>query len=177
MESFLKIVGPYLNTYHRVSINKTYELRIQQKVLELLKLKDMGQLRDKYEGEHYYLILLEKLIGLIALEKHLKIKQTDIEAISKTYEPTITIENNIIDVVTTIFGKFPLIDKKPKRPAIILLNKDNKTIYICGLATTKVLKRNLFEIKGIVSGKEKSTFLGFDQLKPFSSREELLGLL
>lgn len=177
MNSFLTLAGPYLNAFPRINIHKNYELKIQHRVLELLELKDMGQLRDKYEGERYYLTLLEKLAGIIALEKYLKIKLADIETISKTYEPIIIINDIIIDIVIAPFGEFPLVDQNPNRPAIILLNKDNKTIYICGLATIDTLIKNLLRSKTTVSNKGKSLFTGFNQLKPFLTIEELKCLL
>lgn len=177
MGSFLTIVGPYIIGFKRINIRTSYESKIQQRVLDILKLKDMGQLRDKYEGERYYTLLFEQIIGIIAVEQFLNIKIIDIENIKTDFDPTLTLWGVKIDIIISRFGEFPIIDSNPKRPSLVLLNKDDKTVYICGFASVEILSNHQRVNKSIVSNKGKSYFIGFNHLSSFNTQEELKNLL
>lgn len=177
MDTFLSIIQPYIRSYERIQLNRIDELNVQAKVLGILNLRDMGQLRDMYEGEHYYNLFRNKLLGSIALEKFLKIDLFDLKKIDKFFEPELFIEGQSIDIITSKFGEFPIIDKDPKKSAVIILNRDDKTFYICGLANKEVLKNNQVPVKTTVSKKQKSRFIGFGLLKSFTNLAQLKSLI
>lgn len=86
-----------------------------------------------------------------------------------------------IGVKTVEYGKFPIIFKKNKEPQIICVKMDNCNVYVCGLATTKVL--NTYQSDSLILSPKlkargtKTGFYGFRYLLPFKNMEELKELL
>jgi hypothetical protein len=59
--------------FKKVETPKYLDIKIQEIALEHLGLKDMGKLRDTYDAQHYYNILIEEIRCEYAFEKFLGI--------------------------------------------------------------------------------------------------------
>ena len=157
-------------------------LKIQDCVMNALGLKNLNELRDKFEGVAFIDRFSLKISGVMALEKKLKKELIDWEKVNpKNYIPKIVVSGKEIDVVMSEYGEFPVIEKSNKRPAIITVRKDKKDIWICGFADAKTLNENqdIKFLKGeMMKGLDtKTTFVGFNALKPFKTIEELEALV
>lgn len=182
MKEFVQFVLSNINKFTHVRLTSRNEINIQNVVLKTLKLKDMGELRDKFEGVAFYNKFSRKILGMLAVEKLLKIKLVDYSKLSpKNFEAKMLVDEKEIEIVTFDNGKFPVINKLNCEPAIIVFKKDSKNLYICGYADKNTLNKyqndKLFNGNIVGSEKEKSAFTGFDFLKEFRTLDELKMLI
>ena len=163
--------------FEQISLKIREELKIQTRVLELLGLSDMGQLRDKYEGERYYQSFRRKVMGLLALEEFLKIAFLNINAVNKEFTPIIKIKSIEIEVITTEFGELPLLDKNPRKPVILIYLISPRRLIICGFVSIEAIRKNLESIQASSSNRGKAVFNGFSEIQQFKSLQELEQLI
>ena len=101
MKDFIQLVLSNINKFLHVPLNYRDEMNIQQVVLKTLKLKDMGELRDKFEGVVFYNKFSRKILGMLALEKSLKIKLVDYSKLNpKNFQTKTLIDGEEIEIVT-----------------------------------------------------------------------------
>jgi hypothetical protein len=153
-------------------------LKVQQVVLESLKLSNVNELRDKFEGVAFIDRFSLKIYGIIAIENLLRLELIDWPKVDpKNFEPIIKINDQKISVIMSEYGEFPTIDKISDKPAIIAIKKDKKDIWICGFADVDTLNNNQDEsmLKGSMTKNidSKTIFVGFEFLKSFSTLQEL----
>ena len=178
MKNFILKVLSNRDNFLYESLNYNDLLKIQDSVLNSLGFKNLNELRDRYEGVAFINRFSLKISGVMALEKKLKKPMIDWDKVNpKNYIPKIVVSGKEINVVMCKYGEFPVIEKVNTSPAIITVRKDKKDIWICGFADVKTLNENqdLKFLKGeMMKGLEtKTTFVGFDALKPFTTYEEL----
>lgn len=164
------------------TLNYQDVIKIQECVMNSLGLTNINELRDRFDGVTFIDKFSLKISGVIALEKKLKIELIDWEKISpKNYLPKVTIAGKKVDVIMSEYGEFPVIEKISKKPAIIIIKKDNKDIWICGFADVETLNNNqdIKFLKGemMKDYDSKTTFIGYNKLKPFKTFEELEALV
>ena len=162
----------------------TYQelIKIQDCVLASFGFTNLNELRDRFDGVAFIDKFSLKISGVMALEKKLKIEIIDWEKINpKNYTPKINIAGKKVDVIMSEYGDFPVIEKINKRPAIIIIKKDQKDIWICGYADVKILNenQNVKFLKGemMKDYDSKTTFIGYNKLKPFQNFEDLVNLV
>ncbi|MCU0350618.1 MAG: hypothetical protein MUF43_07290 [Flavobacterium sp.] len=177
MREFLKEVFVHKSNFKAIKISHSDKRKIQETALSLLNLKDLNQLRDRFEGALFYKRFTRELMAEIALEKYLSCEFIDWDAKGKIkdYPNEIKVKNIEIKITPFDFGEYPiLIDENPQKPEIFCIKKAEDTIYICGIATKKILLENQKKLNGIpmVLGK-KVGFIGFDKLQRFENIEEL----
>lgn len=181
MREFLEEVFKYKKKFIPIKIGYSDKKKIQECTLELLELKDFGQLRDRYEGQMFYDRFTREMMSEIALEKLLDIKFIDWEA-KRTIKgcPNVLIYNNLkVGVTANEFAEYPiLIDEEITLPQVFTIKKGSDYIYICGLATTRILEENSKKIPltPMALGR-KAIFTGFDKLLMFDSTEKIEELL
>lgn len=156
--------------------------KIQECVMDSLELNNLNELRDRYDGVAFIEKFSLKIFGIMALEKQLKIELIDWEKISpKDYVPKLTISGKKVNVIMSEYGEFPVIEKVNKKPAIIVIKKDRKDIWICGYADVKTLNehQDISFLKGemMKDFDSKTTFVGYNKLKPFKTYEDLENLV
>lgn len=181
MQDYINHILKNNSKFKVVNLNYSDNKNITNTVLETLKLTNINQLRDKYEGVSFYENFTNKISGVIAIEKLLNVEIIDWKNVSaKNYIPKINIDNKEVDIITASDRDFPVINIVNDKPAIICLRPQEKFIWVCGFADKHTLNefQNDKLIKGYISSKSNETaFIGFDKLKAFDSMEELKNLM
>jgi hypothetical protein len=178
MNHFVDNVLKYKTLFHVVDVPYRDIHLIQNKVLKELKLKDLNELRDRFEGEQFYNNRLSKCLPIVSLEKLLKIKLFDWEKSElKDIQSNIIISDTKISLNLSLYGGTPEIDKDTDLPAIFFILNNRKEVWICGFASNGTIKKHQGKQRTIGIGsksKEVVEFTGFNHLKKFDSLEELL---
>lgn len=182
MKNFISIVLSNNDNFHQDSLKYKDRLKVEKCVLKTFGVDNMISLRDQYEGNAFFKTFLQKIISIIILEYLFKKELINWETINpRNYNPTLEINGKIIDVITSKFGEFPIINIKNNRPAIIAIKRDDKNVWICGYADEQTLNSRQDDSllnSGATKGfNNKTAFIGFDQLKPFKTIEDLEQLL
>jgi len=182
MKEFINIVLPNFSKFEKISINYGEKKNIQDLVMNSFGLTNLKLLRDKFEGVLFLGKFTNKIIGVIAVGKFLKLEALDWSLIKpRKYEPNIILNGNKIKIITVKYGQLPVIEKENKLPVIIVLNREDKEGFICGFADVETLnsKENVAKLKNIAtkSVETKVNFIAFDKLKQFANKEELLNIL
>jgi hypothetical protein len=182
MKNFILKVLSNRDSFHYETVNYKGTIKIQETVLNSLKLNNINELRDLYEGVAFIDKFSLKILSVIALETFLKLELIDWSAVNpKTYTPSIIISDKKINIIMSDYGEFPVIDKISDTPAIITIKKGTKDVWICGYADVETLNNNQNNsfLKGSMTKNidSKTTFVGFEFLKPFKNLEELENLL
>ena len=101
----------------------------------------------------------------------MNVEQTDIEQVDlANFKPYIELDNKKIIINVFDFGDLPSVDiKEIKTPTFFIIQKDNLTFLLCGLASKEVIVNNLIESSSVKSNSHLfKNFIGFkflDQIK------------
>src|SRR5690606_31095972 len=109
-----------------------------------LGLTNLNQMRDRYEGQAFFEKTMKNIGGLMALQKHLNIELIDSDKVNLAdFQPYIKLDGKKVNINVFDFGTLPLIKMKDiKNPVFFIIQKDNLTFLLCGLATKEVVKNN-----------------------------------
>lgn len=167
---FLKQL-PHFNI---VKVPKYINSKIQECALNHLKLKDMGQLRDRMEGQMYYDKLRNNILTEYALENILFKSSFDWEKrMNKSYKrKAYSIDGFNINLITFSKGNYPKISLNHTNLCIMGRATEDSKVYLSGLATRELIKTNGINIRD-----EIFEFRTFDQLLIFSTQQELISQL
>ncbi len=145
------------------------EFAVRDSVLNSLGLKNLNQLRDRYEGQTFLDKTLKNYGGLVACQKHLNIKITTIDELNiKDFKPQIQGKNGIYDIKVFDFGSLPVLEFTTIRnPIIFVIQKDKSTFSICGYGDKEMILNNLVDSSNeTVNSVNLKNFIGFSDLKP-----------
>ncbi len=177
MIHFINNVLKYKSLFHIIDIPYRDIHLIQKKVINDLKLNNLNQLRDKFEGEQYYKNNLHKCLPILALEKLFTKRIFDWDNLDlKSIQSVLTIENTKVYLKLCEYGKTPEVEKDIDGPVIFFVYDDKKEVWICGLAGKETISKFQGKERTIGIGsraKRVVEFIGFEHLKNFSSFEEL----
>lgn len=119
------------------------------------------------------------MMGELAVSKHLGIDFLDL-TVGNSRKYNVADLKSVgynVGIKTVEMGKFPLTVRKPYRPEIMCVKKDDNTIVICGLATANVIQANLndryVKSPNVIKRGEKSAFVGFHELLKVNSVADL----
>ena len=169
ISEFLKHTGEFLRKYPQVKLTMKEEFAIRDNVLNSLGLKNLNQLRDRYEGQAFLDKTLKNYGGLVACQKHLGLEVTTIEDLNiKDFRPQIKAENLVYDIKVFEFGQLPDLELNSIKNAIIfVIQKDKSTFSICGFGDKKMVLNNLVDSSNeTVNSVNLKKFIGFSSLKP-----------
>lgn len=163
-----------LSHFNIVKVPRYINNKIQECALSHLKLKDMGQLRDRMEGQMYYNKLRNNILTEYALENILFKSSFDWDKrMNKNYKrKAYSIEGFNINLMTISKHTFPKISLTQDNFYIIGVSDKDFKVYISGLAT-----RELIKTSGVNIRNEIYELRAFNQLLPFSSQQELISHL
>lgn len=162
MRGFIDNVFPYRGRFRSIKIQRTEEIRIQQLVLRLLKLKDLNKLRDRFEGVRFYERLRKDIKGLLAVERLLGVRlmNWDIESASDLDLP-IEIGGKAYHVRTVEYGQWPIVLPSSFQNIILNITKGSDTVWVVGTATSESVRDN---IRPAVSKNPLATVSGVELL-------------
>ena len=173
MKQFLEKIKPLLKTAKVIKFSSRYNSAIQNIVCELLNVKSVFELNDKFEGVRFHEKYSNEVFGFLTVEKFLNDVNPDINKVShkKDYCAYIEIKKKKIRIITSNFREFPIIERKKIEPTIFVLKKDHLNFWIIGVATKKVLKTYL--ANNTKEKSKKTIFTDFDKLETFENSDEL----
>lgn len=164
------------STKVRYDDNSETRLLAYVKRMAAAKSQETHHQRDGYNEEKR---IMTGLLGELALEYLLGIKIVDWTiGKSKDYHNP-DIPGYKVGIKTVEYGKFPIVFKKNFYPQIIcVVKKDEKAVYVCGLAEVDVLNKyqddNLVLSPNLRARGTKTGFYGLDKLKPIHSINDIL---
>lgn len=176
MKDFITYVLPNKKKFQKVNVNRVELNFLESKVVEYFNVKNLTEVRDRFEGATFLNNFLEKALPIFVLEKYLKISIIDWDNIDiKKIKDYILIGDKKVNLIF-FKDELPLINETNQNPIIFFQSNDFKEISICGYADIDVLETYQKNIKeyGIGSKLKKMTsFYGFEKLKIFSKLDEL----
>lgn len=180
MREFLKIVLDHKKNFIPVKVSQSFIRKIQTIVLEILSLKDLNQLRDKYEGVAFYNKVYAFLFGMQVLETQLGTPLIDWKKVlKKDFTGDFSIPKIDARVVTFKMNELPVVKVDNISPVVFVLQKNETSGWICGFGSVDVLNEKSNQKLYVNSRGESDdnvTFIGFDQLKQFENLDELKSL-
>lgn len=138
----------------RSSVKKRFprylESKIQSVALHHLDLKDMGKLRDSFEGQAYFDRIRLALIAEYSFEKILRIEfNWDIRKKKQFKRLSYEIEEMKFLLVPFSSNHHPLIPLKTEIPLVLCYLKPDNNCYVSGLVPSEILKKSIHEIDTI----------------------------
>jgi len=144
-------------------------LRRDMQEAEVLVLKSLGvrskfELNDRLDGTSFNNTFRKKIIGVVAIEKYLKVRLIDWTSVNpKSYLPIVEIEHHKILILNSSFGTLSKFPENHNGPIIVTVTKDDKTIWVMGVLTKHP--------------KSKNNIISFDTLHEFDTLSDLKNIL
>lgn len=178
-EEYKKYVVPYATGKPYIEVDKQVRDKIIDLAQRIVRAK-LSEKHHKFDNKQEFKRFYTGLLGEAALEKMFSIDIIDYQVGSSNYFNTADLHKQNIDIgiKTVELWKFPIIHKIVKRPEIINVRKDEKTVVCFGLATIDVLKKyqndNYILSPFLKARGTKTGFYGFSELIPINSYDELV---
>lgn len=178
-EEYRKYVVPYAKGKPYIEVDKEIRDKIidlTQRIIIAKSIEEHHKHDNKQEFKRFY----TGLLGEAALEKLFGIDIIDYSVGSSNYFNIADFHKQglNIGIKTVEIWKFPIIHKHVKRPEIINVRRDDKTVVCFGLATIEVLKKyqnDNYILSPLLKARgTKTGFYGFSELIPINSYEELV---
>ena len=170
-------VGNCLIETNKVRYDDNLETRLSAYVTKMAnaKAKEEHHQQDGFNEEKR---IMTGLLGELAIEHRLGIKIIDWSIGKSRDYHTPDIPGYKVGIKTVEYGKFPIIFKKNFYPQIIcIVKKDEKAVYVCGVADVDVLNKyqddNLVLSPYLRARGTKTGFYGFDKLKPIRTIDDI----
>ena len=134
MNNFLQYVNPRLSKFTKFDFLRSYEYKVRERVVNYFQLKDINQLRDKFEGVAFLDKIYKRAIAIWISSKILNTTLIDLD----NFEPqNITLsflfDNKKWEIVIFDYGEIPKIDINLGTNYLIILKRNNSCFYFCGL--------------------------------------------
>lgn len=161
---------PYLHNFIEVEVPKEKRERIKEFVNSVIAQKRQEE-HHKIDCNNEYKRFYTGTLGEAAIEELLGVELIDWSVGNSNVYNEADLRKICIDVgiKTVEYGKFPIVHIKPKRPEIILLKKNDKSVYVCGYANKRVLKEyqdmDLILSPSLKARGTKTGFYGFSELQ------------
>tara|TARA_B100000768_G_C11275715_1_gene375849 strand:- start:153 stop:665 length:513 start_codon:yes stop_codon:yes gene_type:complete len=163
-ELYYKFIGRNLINFPQIKMSNLVTNKIKDSVVKVLGLRDLGQLRDRFEGQAYLNQQIFKLHSFNASLNYLGLPLPNIsKEFIENFKPIIKRKNDMLIVVPFKFESLPkikIIDFK--QPRIFVLCSSERIYNIIGIASVEILndKSNYINI----DPKSKiGEFIGFDK--------------
>ncbi|MBL1220290.1 hypothetical protein JET18_05540 [Chryseobacterium sp. L7] len=180
MKDYIKYLLPYKQKFPIVNLTRRELVAFENLVVKYLNVRDLNELRDKFEGQAFMDNFLGKSIPIAALQKYLKFNLIDLEKINVArYNSKVSICGKTINIIMFDFN-LPLIDINNDNPYIFIYSTEYSMLQICGFASAETVRENLKDVKEYGFGSKqtlKGKFYGFDGLVQFNNIIELEKLL
>jgi uncharacterized protein YunC (DUF1805 family) len=163
-------VEPYLNNFIKIEVPQEKRERIKQFVNLVIAEKRQEE-HHKIDCHNEYKRFYTGTLGEAAIEELLGVELIDWGiGNSNVYNDADLRKIGInVGVKTVEYGKFPVVHIKPKRPELILLKINDKSVYVCGYANVRVLKTyqdiDLILSPSLKARGTKTGFYGFNKLQ------------
>lgn len=180
MKNYIKYVLPFKNSFRKIEINRRELTSLENLVVKHLNVRDLNELRDKFEGQAFLDNFIHKALPIIGMEKYLKKNFINLENRRLDQIKSEIIVNNTVINLIKFDNQLPLIDAANNQPYIFMYSSQKQILELCGFATAEDVKNNLKDIKSYGFGSKvslKGAFDGFEHLQVFNNYEELVKLV
>ena len=143
MQEFLDAIRPVKENLETVKLSRKEITLIRELVIKSLKLRNVNELRDRFEGVQFYNNFLGKIAPIIVLEKIIESRLIELNSIQpKAFEPILHIENNSFHFVTSDYGEIPALDTTKADYIILAIKKDENSFWLLGKIKSSELPPN-----------------------------------
>jgi len=163
-----------------VKFPSSHKVALQKIICDMLEVKSIFELNDRFEGRKFYENYSNKVFGHLAVQKVL-FDTMDITKIdhNKTFTGNLNINTHEINVVTTDFGEFPKIEIVNTAPVIFVFRKDELVYWVLGITPKNVLrdyiKKHILTDKDI--RKKRISFHDLENVIPIENIEDVEDIL
>lgn len=167
MSDFYRYVGEKLIRYPKVSLSISLEKAVQQLAIEKLNVRDIGKLRDRFEGQAFLDNHLLKIGAYMAVLKFLSIKLPKISSDLLNLDMNVNFESKKLLIVACKAGNLPIIKESDlDKSVIIVIQSKPMNFSIAGIAPRELLVSK----EGLKpAGIAKFNFSAFDKLEPLNN--------
>lgn len=173
-------VKPYSSQFVKVELDAK-DIKKAEDFAKQIIISKSKESHHKLDFRSEYKRFYTGTIGELALESYLGIKgivDWEIGDSSRFHTPDLSGIGIKAGIKTVSYGLFPVVFKNSYSPQIINITWKSKVVYICGLATIKVLNRyqseELIRDPKLRARGTKTGFYGFKHLRTFRNLEDLV---
>ena len=165
MKDFILKIGSEIRSMPKYEVGRSKRIKFQEFVVEFLGVKDLGKLKDRFEGQYFLDNSWKKLCALDAINQYLNLPEVDYTKLNlRDFQPTIKIANEDYHIICSEFGEFPVLYNEDQYSYVIVYQKNNLEYLIHGIITSKELALNdVVEVSGlgkrVLRGIEKVTMI------------------
>jgi hypothetical protein len=144
MNKPILVIGESVRKYPQFRLKRFQIEDIQSYCVKKLELKDLGQLRDKYDGQTYMDKIIRKIGAHFAVLDYLDkpLPKLDYNFIDR-YKPIIQWDDDIMVVATFDSETYPsLSTNEIKKPRIFVYDMGEFKYSLCGIADVELLNNN-----------------------------------
>ena len=166
--------------FKRVPVPKSIEIKIQECAIDHLQVRDIGKLRDKYEGQRYYDLLRLDIISEFAFEKHVGLGDFDWQKrMNKNYQrKSYKLGGQVINLVAFSVGTFPKFNPESVSNIVFVYIKPDLKVYISGFGSQEIIHTIAEEpVQYTPLNPEMKEVHDFKSLIPFGNIDDLLQIL
>jgi len=168
-KEYNQLVTPFAEGKPRIVVSDEMIAKIR-KLVEAIIERKRGEAHHRIDYNNEYKRFYTGLLGEAALEQFLGIKIIDWSVGDSSVFNEADLKNSGLDIgIKTVEAwKFPVIHKQVKRPELINVKLDDKTVVFFGYASMSVLRNNQddnFIISPLLRARgTKTGFYGFSEL-------------
>jgi hypothetical protein len=134
MKDFIEHINPRLKDFTKFELSRSHEYKVRDQVIKHFNLKDVNQLRDKFEGVAFLEKTYKKAIAIWIASKVLKIELIKLE----DFEPQLLqlnffLEKKNWEIIIFDYGDIPKFKIKKEYNYILILKRDVYCFYFCGI--------------------------------------------
>ncbi len=165
---FLIKASPFLVEKPFLSIPARTKIKAQELAVHQLKVKDIFQLRDRFEGQAYLDNLFLKLASREIVERYFLNNKNYIETYQNETElSTVQINFEPTTIIPFYYGSLPIV-RVPIENSLLFVSirTDHRSGIICGaIGSTDYNNNEIWKgISGVYSDR-KMMFIGFEKLR------------
>lgn len=165
-----------INLFKLVKVPRHLESQIQKCALKHLELKDMGQLRDRMEGQAYYDRLKNDILSEYAFETLIGITKFDWKKREvKGYKRNLYYVNSTpLRLIVFSGNELPKISTKDINNSVFVYVNPELRVYISGIAKKSDLEKELSQFHKVTHPRSAVIeYTNFANLKAFSGIDDL----
>lgn len=134
MKDFIEHINPRLKEFDKYELSRSHEYKVRDQVIKHFKLKDINQLRDKFEGVAFLEKIYKKATALWITSKVFNTELINLE----NFEPNsikleFSFDNKNWEIIVFDYGDVPKFKIKADTNYVLILKRNIYCFYFCGL--------------------------------------------
>lgn len=134
MKDFIEHINPRLKDFTKFELSRSHEYKVRDQVIKHFNLKDVNQLRDKFEGVAFLEKTYKKAIALWIASKVLNFELIKLDEFEpKLLELKFYFDKKNWEIIIFDYGVIPKFKIKEEINYLLILKRDNYCFYFCGI--------------------------------------------